>query len=209
MTFGRVRIGIGLLFLLLLLFLADEEGVFFLFLAAAALHELGHVAAVYMAGGHVRALCLDLFGGNMQVEARLSYPRELFVTAAGPGLNLLAAYLASTAARVTPLGNTPAGDALYLFSGICVLLGGFNLLPVRPLDGGELLYTLTAWRADSERAERVCGIAGAAVSAVLIAAGIFILIKTKYNITMLAAGLFTLPAAVRGVPFRRHTRRKA
>ncbi len=95
-------------------------------LLAAALHELGHLTALRAVRGSGAAVRLGVFGAEI-VLPPLPAGRAALVALAGPALNLLAAAL--------PL---PA-----VFRAVSLLLGVFNLLPLRPLDGGQLLLLLT------------------------------------------------------------------
>jgi Zn-dependent protease len=83
----------------------------------------------------------------------LKHPRRdnALVTAAGPASNLLIAVLAAVAFRLIPVGGDsgPGVDVvrpLLLIAGalidINLLLALFNLIPVLPLDGGNILLTL-------------------------------------------------------------------
>ena len=72
--------------------------------------------------------------------------------------------------------------------GANLTLGAFNLLPIRPLDGGAALELLTAWRfgpAAGERAARTCG----ALCAAALSAGLLRLIWAS------GGNLWLLPAA--------------
>ena len=70
-------------------------------------------------------------------------------------MNLCLAFLF---ARVT-------GD--YLLAGANLLLGGFNLLPVPSLDGGQALHILVSWWLDPMAADAVCRRGGLACGAAL------------------------------------------
>ena len=109
--------------------------------AAAALHECGHALALYAFRVPFEGLYLTAFGATIYARGkeRLSYGKELLTTAAGPAVNLLCAPVVGAAARWADW------DWGYLFAGAHVLLGLYNLLPVPPLDGGQLLYLSTAY----------------------------------------------------------------
>ncbi|MCD8376467.1 MAG: peptidase M50 [Oscillospiraceae bacterium] len=98
---------------------------------ACALHELGHWLAIRRLGGRVYRLRLTLVGAEMSLNPRypLSYWREALAALAGPAASLLCAALA-------------ARWGLYLFAGVNLCYGLFNLLPIYPLDGGRSLLCL-------------------------------------------------------------------
>ncbi len=108
-------------------------------MAAAVLHELGHITAAWGLGVRVRRLRVDLFGARMELEGLLSYGQEFFTAAGGPLVNFLCAALIYPFAH---RGDWPWGS---LFLGASLVLGGVNLLPVGTLDGGRMLRSGTAF----------------------------------------------------------------
>lgn len=111
-------------------------------LSAAALHELGHLLVVRLLGARVRELRVSVFGAELMTSAaRLSYPGRSRRVLAGPAVNLLCALV---------LGGAHAWVAAGAHLSLCL----FNLLPVRPLDGGRALYLAAAWLAGPSAAER-------------------------------------------------------
>ena len=80
-------------------------------------------------------------------------------------------------------------ESLAPFAGAHLILGALNLLPVRPMDGGRLLWLLTALCTEPYTADRVAYIAGAAVSAALLALCLYLTAST-------GTGLFLLPGAL-------------
>jgi Zn-dependent protease len=77
----------------------------------------------------------------------LRHPRRDFmlVAAAGPISNLLQAVVAAVLLRVSPV--SPVTGVLYLAVEINLLLAFFNLIPVPPLDGGNVMLGLLPPRA--------------------------------------------------------------
>ena len=142
----KINIEISPLFVLLLClwFYADPWGLFWPFLLAAILHELGHCAACSLAGAPVTSA---RFGGSGAVlrTAPMSYRAECLCALAGPAVNLL---LCTLLLRIWP------AVALVSF-----LLAVFNLLPLPPLDGGRALRCLllmTLPEAQAEKKLRFC-----------------------------------------------------
>lgn len=128
-------------------------------LTAALCHELGHYTVLRRLHAHVTAIHITALGAEMQVKGRLSYGGELLAAVAGPVANLLAAVLLGFAGGLW--------EALYLFAGAQMILGAFNLLPILPLDGGSLLWNLTAWLTEPYTADRVTRAAGLCMAGLL------------------------------------------
>mgnify|MGYP001037582139 CR=1 FL=1 len=112
----------------------------------------------------------------------LSYGGELLAAAAGPAVNLILALLLGYGGRLW--------SPLYLFAGAQLVLGVFNLLPVLPLDGGSLLWNLAAWLTEPYTADRVAGVVGFGVAALLtLAAGAALMLGGSPFLLLAAAGL--------------------
>ena len=131
----RFRIRPMAFVLLLWMLLTDRGGIALLTLAAAILHEGGHIAAAAAMHVPLRDLRLDLLGARLDVCGRiLSYGEEWLLCAAGPLTSLSLALLASPLWRVSEYALT--------FSSASFLLGLLNLLPIRTFDGGRMLESL-------------------------------------------------------------------
>ena len=155
---------------------------------AAACHELAHCLALRALHAPPRTLTLSASGASLYVPGltRLSYGGELLAVAAGPACNLL----------LWALLSLTGWPPLAPFAGAHLILGALNLLPVRPMDGGRLLWLLTALCTEPYTADRVAYAVGAVASAALLVLCLYLTLTT-------GAGLFLLPGvlwlAVKGV----------
>ena len=144
-------------------------------LGAAALHELGHCGALRLLGVPVTGLRIGIFGA------------ELAAVLAGPGANLLCALL------LTVLGGT----RWVVFTGANLVLCVFNLVPVRPLDGGRALYLLAAWAAGPAAGEIAARWTSMIAALALSAALVFVMVRTGGSLWLLPAAAGLLAAAGR------------
>ena len=115
-----------------------------LFLLAFAAHEGAHLLLLSLFGGRLRSLQLTWKGARILTEqGRMGYGGELLAVMAGPGIDLLLAVL-----------SAGRGETADLFSGINLVLGIFNLLPLPGLDGGRMFRLLFALLWDGEEKQR-------------------------------------------------------
>lgn len=145
-----------------------------LFFTSVVLHELGHSLVARHFGIPVRNITLFIFGGVAQIGREPPGPvAEFLVGIAGPLVSLALASLFGIVATVSR-GWTPVQAGATYLAYINALLGGFNLIPGFPLDGGRVfrafLWTYTGnFRQATEIAVRV----GRFMAAMLILSGVW------------------------------------
>lgn len=178
----RWEIGLGIVLPPLLLLLCDRYEMAIGYLLAVSVHECGHLFAVRLVGGRVIGIRFGLTGGVISCRGLRSYGREIAVSLAGVICNGIAAYLLSL------VGMYTGRELWYLFAGIQLALGGFNLLPVPSLDGGNALYAYLCLLTAPNTAYAAIWRLGFVISFVLIGFGVYIFGKTRYNGSMLLCG---------------------
>lgn len=189
------------------------------FLMSLLGHELAHAIVARRNGLTVEGITLWLLGGVSRFDGEPATPgAELRIAGSGPLASLLlgvALGAASLAVPVAGVGALVTGCLAWLAL-INVILAGFNLVPVAPMDGGRLIHALL-WRlsGDWTKATLSATQAGRAFGWATMVAGFYIslgdlgglwLIAVGWFITT-AAGLEAVQARVRGrldaVPVRR------
>ncbi|MCX7723384.1 MAG: M50 family metallopeptidase [Verrucomicrobiae bacterium] len=111
------------------------------------LHEFGHALACRAVGGKANQIVLWPLGGVAYVTPPPRPGPQLISIAAGPMVNVvLAGMVGGVVAVSTQFGLAPAGSDLrnffYMVFAIAVALLVFNLLPIYPLDGGQIVRSL-------------------------------------------------------------------
>lgn len=192
---GALRIRVSLFFLLLAGVYAFQLGwslgllLTGLLLVTILIHELGHVVAARLTGGSAGEILLTPIGGLASVQpGRGTWPHVL-TAAAGPLVNLLVCltllanhFVAESIRSLLnplslPVSLLKADDLLHnavliLFWINWVLLL-INLLPVQPLDGGQIVQALLATRIHPELVGQNVVRFGVVASALLMIVGVF------------------------------------
>jgi Zn-dependent protease len=134
------------------------------------LHEFGHALACRQVGGEAKRIMLWPLGGVASVSPPQRPGATLWTIAAGPLVNvvlaviLLAAFIADNSLSLSQTAPNVREFFKALFVANLVLLV-FNLLPVYPLDGGQILRSLLWFmigRAKSLMAASTIGFLGVA-----------------------------------------------
>lgn len=144
-------------------------------LAAAAVHELGHLTAMELVGAKPQRLRLGMGGGVLDYVMAPSAVGEALILAAGP----LAGLLFGLVCLRFP-------EPFFHYTGLAALLAtGFNLLPALPLDGGRLAELLLMKFLTEKQAGRVMLLVGS-----LSALFLFLLGLQLRMIVISAAGIW-------------------
>lgn len=115
-----------------------------LILAFSIVHELGHYLLLKWYRAEIRGFQINALGAVLDADTSgLSYGEEFLAVAAGPAANFLCASLLA-------LGQKEKWN---VWIGCNIVLCVFNLLPLRLLDGGRMLYLLVSWLAGPQIGE--------------------------------------------------------
>ena len=156
-------------------------------LTAACIHEAGHWLVLRLLGAEVRFVSIGVLGAEMQMlPGSLSYGRELTAVLAGPAANLLCGTV--LIACGTPW--LPAAGAHFA-------LAGFNLLPIRPLDGGRALQLAAMFLVGPEAGERIARWTGCYCALGLAVCLTAVMWRSGGSLWLLPPAAAALAAAVR------------
>lgn len=141
------------------------------------IHELGHLAAMRVFGLCIEGISVSAF--DIRIIGRRSLVpvvADVVISLSGPVTNLLV--------FVIFLFINPDFAYINLFIGL------FNILPASSLDGGQALYLILLSLTDANRASVVIDVITVIISVPLFAAGIYVLLQTRYNFSLLFIGLY-------------------
>jgi Zn-dependent protease len=166
--------------------------------AIVLLHEFGHALACRQTGGIANRIVLWPLGGIAFVNPPRRPGAMLWSIAAGPLVNVILLPLLSIAAALSRVGVDESGDfSLFLYHvwWINLALLVFNILPVYPLDGGQILRSLLWFPLGEIRSLQIASVIGIVASVPL--AGLLFLLGTPIFWAALMS-LFLISRAIAG-----------
>jgi stage IV sporulation protein FB len=177
---GKGKSGAGLVFTLLLF-------------GCVLLHELSHAMVATRYGIRTLSITLYPIGGVALLEKSPRPRQEFWIALAGPLMNFVlagASALALLAVHTRPgsfqLGQTHAGllsDMMWAN----LILGGFNMVPAFPMDGGRVLRSVIAQFTDEVRATEIAASVGQILALIF---GVFALVQGQFLLLLVAAFVY-------------------
>lgn len=157
--------------------------------ACVVVHELAHCLVARSRGGEVEEILLFPLGGVSKLHHLPESPRDEFAIAiVGPltsiGLGVGFALLCVATGHSLLNVDFVGGAWIVRLAWLNLILGGFNLLPAFPLDGGRVLRSLLERTHDLESATRIAAHVGRVLAGVLIVTGLF------FDIWLTLIGIF-------------------
>lgn len=161
-----------------LLLYIDRTGLMCFSLLAVLLHELGHLAAMHFVKAKPAGLELSLRGVLIISPAVPRAQQQLLIALSGPVTNGLFGGLFFL------LGNRAAGA-------VQLIVGLYNLLPIRGLDGGSILKALLELCGAGEK-EWILTLCSFFTAGTVMVLGLQLLLWGDSNISLLLLGVYLL-----------------
>ncbi len=160
--------------------------------AIVLLHEFGHSLACRQTGGKADQIILWPLGGIAFVRPPSRPGAELWSIAAGPLVNVLLVlvFWGVNGPRTNLGSGLGLSDYELFFIAVYWINNGlliFNLLPIYPLDGGQIVRSLLWFVFGRSRSLQIATVFGA-VGIVMLAGGLLWLQPERWLMTLLMAG---------------------
>jgi Zn-dependent protease len=150
--------------------------------ASVLIHELAHSLVAKARGMPVKSITLFIFGGVSDIEREPQTPGVEFQMAfVGPLASIIIGGVALAVWALVGDANLLASAMLFYLGVANLLLGGFNLIPGFPLDGGRVLRSII-WKATGslQTATRWAARIGQGVALLLIMGGVWLFFRGDY-----------------------------
>jgi Zn-dependent protease len=150
------------------------------FLLSVLAHELGHGVAGRRRGMEVGPITLYFFGGTASLQLEADRPRdEMVIALAGPAVSLALGSVLGLIGIVGSGSNVPLiegiGAVSLVLAVLNLVLGGANLVPAFPLDGGRVVRAAVwARTGDERRGATAAAVTGRIVAWLLMILGVVV-----------------------------------
>ncbi len=150
--------------------------------AAAIIHECGHLMVMMCFSHRPDSITLSIYGIRISAQHRscISHLQMIGISAAGPLANILSILM------IDAFGGREELKIVHL------ALAAVNLLPVYPLDGGQIWFHLVQNIDEKPICFKMYTIIDRMTTVGLLGIGILILCHTGYNFTVLAIGIYAI-----------------
>ena len=162
----------------------DRTGFILPLLFAVLVHELGHLAAMWVLDCAPKQIRLVPAAVEITTKLQSGGRYEIFIALCGPAINLL--LFAILFVNYLAFGNEG-----YLTVGfINLLIGLFNLLPVTGLDGGTVLFNILCRKAEPSRAALIMRIINLSVALAALVIAVTLCFKGQFNLSFFILALY-------------------
>ena len=162
----------------------DRTGFILPLLFAVLVHELGHLAAMWVLDCAPKRIRLVPAAVEITTKLPSGGKYEIFIALCGPAINLL--LFATLFVNYLAFGNEG-----YLTVGLInLLIGLFNLLPVTGLDGGTVLFNILCRKAEPSRAALIMRIINFSVALAALVIAVTLCFKGQFNLSFFILALY-------------------
>lgn len=168
--------------MLVFIVLLDFSPFVFLIIAAAVIHELGHLIAMLICNVKMECITVYPFGLDIHTSSQAkSYKHEIFIKSAGILINIIAL-----------LFCIPFIDNLYVsfFALSNIIFAILNIMPISSLDGGGMLENFLLMYIDPLSVNKVMKIVSFIFIIILWIFAMYMLFYTNYNFSLFAMSLY-------------------
>jgi len=150
---------------LVILFFSNNFFNVFNYLLVVFLHELGHSVMAGFLGYKLNRITILPFGASLSGKENVFYStrHEILVAISGPLVNLILLILCLALFWIFPISYGVLDN--FYYANLITFI--FNLLPVYPLDGGRVVYSLLKKKFEINKAYKIIKVLGIIISCLL------------------------------------------
>lgn len=143
---------------------------------SAFLHEVSHLLACIILKEKIAYIRICPYGINLKTGIIKNQIHKMIISVAGPLASMIFMLVSK--------------DKIFYTANLALFL--INLLPALPLDGGEFLKSILNCKIGYINSHKIMIVFSKIIGILLSFTGIFLLIMTKFNFSLLIIGVFLL-----------------
>jgi len=175
-----------------LILIFDKQQSMIVSLAAALIHETGHIWAMHICRSKPQKIIIKIF--DIQIvdcnRVMRSIKSDIFIVISGIIINIISCIL------FFGLFYLLKKQILYKLAYANLFVGLFNALPAATLDGGQAVYLMIARKFSANTASLVIDILTVITIIPVGISGILVLLNSKYNFSLLFISIYLMSALV-------------
>lgn len=168
----------------------DRTGLALPTLCAVLFHETGHLLAMWALDCNPKRVKLIPASVQITMPFSKSFRNDLIIAVCGPLVNFIifgVLYFNYLAFH---------GQTTLYYALVNLLVGLFNILPVKGLDGGTILFTLLARKWDINKAALTVKLITVIMALGVIVLAVMLTVYKKFNPTLYLVGIYLLISAI-------------
>lgn len=162
----------------------DRTGFVLPLFFAVLIHELGHLAAMWVLDCAPKSVRLVPAAVEITTKIGSGGKHEILIALCGPIVNLL--LFATLFVNYLAFGN----DSYLTVGLINLLIGLFNLLPLTGLDGGTVLFNILCRKTEPSKAALTMRIINFSVAAAALVTAVTLCFKGQFNLSFFILALY-------------------
>ncbi len=171
--------------MLAFLLVTDSTGLMSASLLAVTMHEIGHLVAMRLTKCLPTSIKCGLGGILISGNSYCTKKQSLLISASGPLMNLI------LTAVMLGLGWILNNATLCVFSAVQFLVGSVNLLPIRGLDGGDILKNIL-FSTNIRNVGFWCSLVSIVAACIVFVLGLAVAVKNVSNPSLLLLGIYLI-----------------
>lgn len=184
-----IRIDFLFVALVCLFLILDKTGISTIALAVCFIHEMGHIIMFFLVGYKPKELAFKVTGISLiKPISALNYKKEVLVQLAGSGTNLI---IFSLLCHTT---NSISNVSIFAVTNL--VIGVFNLLPLKNFDGGKLLEITLLRLFSISFAEGICTVIDLAFIFIMLTSSVYAFFTSQQSLTLIVITLYLMITAL-------------
>ena len=168
----------------------DRTGMALPSLFAVFMHEMGHLFCMWVQDSSPKSIKLIPASVQLNTGIGSSYKKDIIVALCGPAVNFVLFF--TLFINYLAFKNEPT---LY-YALRNLIIGGFNMLPVKGLDGGTVLFSILAIKLDLNRAMLIMRLVTLFIAAIALVTAITLTLRGKVNVSLYIIAIYLIVMSI-------------